>query len=47
MLKIIGNRWEDHELMLFLSVVASFITFQKIKKLECYKNKLKNTYKPY
>lgn len=33
MLKIIGNRWENHELMLMLSTIASLITFKKIKNL--------------
>ncbi|WP_162833708.1 hypothetical protein [Gracilibacillus boraciitolerans] len=44
---IIGNRWEDHELMLIIVTICSLITFRKIKKLERYKNKLKGTYTPY
>lgn len=47
MLKIIGNKWEDHELMLMITTICSLLTFKKIKKLEHYKNKLKNTYTPF
>ncbi|ADC52329.1 hypothetical protein BpOF4_21669 (plasmid) [Alkalihalophilus pseudofirmus OF4] len=44
---IIDNRGEEHEVMLIISVICSFITFKKIARLERYKNKLKGTFTPY
>lgn len=44
---IIDNRGEEHELMLLVTTICSFITVKKIKKLEQYKNKLKGSFKPY
>ncbi|MED4018721.1 hypothetical protein [Sutcliffiella cohnii] len=37
---IIDNEREGHEWLLVLVVVASFLTFRKINKLEKYKSKL-------
>ncbi|WP_170270493.1 hypothetical protein [Heliorestis acidaminivorans] len=47
MKKIIDNRGEEHEWMLIIATICSFVTFRKISKLEQYKNKLKGTFKPY
>ncbi|RCW63909.1 hypothetical protein [Saliterribacillus persicus] len=44
---VIDNRGEEHELMLIISTLLSIITFKKIKRLENYRKKLKNSFTPY
>jgi hypothetical protein len=44
---IIDNRGEEHEWMLIMATICSFITFKKIIKLERYKKKLKGSFTPY
>ncbi|GAB2535657.1 hypothetical protein [Gracilibacillus alcaliphilus] len=47
MFSIIDNRGEEHELMLILVTICSFLTFRKMEKLERYRKKLKDSYTPY
>ncbi|WP_017186615.1 hypothetical protein [Alkalibacillus haloalkaliphilus] len=44
---IIGNRGEEHEWMLVVVVVCSFLTFRRFNKLERYKEQLKGSFTPY
>ncbi|WP_187370994.1 hypothetical protein [Gracilibacillus massiliensis] len=47
MIKIIDNQGEEHEWMLIIVAICSYLTFRKISKLERYKNKLSGTFQPY
>ncbi|MCR6096239.1 hypothetical protein HXA31_07465 [Salipaludibacillus agaradhaerens] len=47
MKNIIDNRGEEHEWMLIIATICSFITLKKITKLERYKKKLKGSFTPY
>ncbi|MBO1001398.1 hypothetical protein ACFSKI_15175 [Pseudogracilibacillus auburnensis] len=39
--KIINQNREEYELLLIITTIFSVLTFKKIKKLECYRQKLK------
>lgn len=44
---IIDNSGEDHEWLLIIIAFCSLITFNRIAKLERFKNKLYVEFKPY
>ncbi|WP_262985632.1 hypothetical protein [Virgibacillus halodenitrificans] len=44
---MIDNRGEEHEWLLILVTICSYLTLKKIKKLEGYRKKLKGNFKPY